>query len=334
MTLQISRYSPPASFEKIATRPQVASIGLQTKDTLHFQGDQTQTNPPVPFAERVIRIAVAGFYTLVSALFTVVPKPAKAWLESKMLFYPTEPIALTQKQKEHEIYFDTPSGTRLHGLYFKAQPNQPTLVFFNGNAGDLSVGLSVSRDAGWLKEGYGLMVYDYPGYGQSQGKPSEASFYESAQAAVDYLKAQGVSPQNQVAIGWSIGGGVAIDTATKNQLKGLVVGSSFKSIPAVFDDTRKALGVPEWLFPVSAKITQRFDSIAKINQVTCPTLFLHGEDDVIVPASHTKALQEKSGNKTAQQITYPHAGHDDILGRSDVLEDISTFIRQLEASSS
>ncbi len=129
-----------------------------------------------------------------------------------------------------------------------------------------------------------VLTFDYRGYGDSTGKPSEAGFYCDADTAYDYLiKGLGVSPARMVLVAHSLGTGVAIDLATRSEVGGVIVDGAFDSIPAC-----GAVRYP-WL-PVGWIARNRFDSVGKISRVTVPKLFLHGEFDESIPIERGRAV--------------------------------------------
>ena len=129
-----------------------------------------------------------------------------------------------------------------------------------------------------------LLVFDYRGYGKSEGKPSEKGILLDARAARDWLAAKaGIAPSDVVLMGQSLGGGVAVDLAAKDGARGLVLASTFTSLP----DAAK-WHMP-WL-PVKTLMTMRLDSLQKIKNYEGPLLLSHGDADEMVPYEQGLAL--------------------------------------------
>lgn len=162
-------------------------------------------------------------------------------------------------------------------------PDAPVLLYLHGARWNLTG--SVTRIPRWQKMGFAVLAIDYRGFGKSEGEmPSEASVYEDAQAAWDYLKT--IAPNSRHYLhGHSLGGAVAIEMARRNpDASGLILEATFTSIPAMLKEMK-------WGFlPVGFLITQRFDSIAKMHDVKVPTLFVHGTNDSVVPAHMSQQL--------------------------------------------
>ena len=137
------------------------------------------------------------------------------------------------------------------------------------------------------------------------GFPSEATVYQDAQTALDYLvKKRQISLNKIVVYGHSLGGAIAINLASQNpKIAGVVVSSSFTSIQQV--------AAQDWkfrLFPIEWILTQKFDSVKKVRSLKIPSLFIHGVDDELIPVSIGKALYE-AAPQPKQLLLIPHAGH-------------------------
>jgi fermentation-respiration switch protein FrsA (DUF1100 family) len=151
-----------------------------------------------------------------------------------------------------------------------------TLWFFHGNAeslGDLEPFLRALRDAG-----YAVFAFDYPGYGQSTGKPSEKTVYASARAARNYLRTvANVPPERTILFGRSLGGGPAVQMATEERNAGLVLQSTFVSAFRV---------VTRWrLLPFD-----QYANLGKIAKANCPVLVMHGKADEVIAFHHGEKL--------------------------------------------
>lgn len=132
--------------------------------------------------------------------------------------------------------------------------------------------------------GLGIVAFDYRGYGESGGSPSEAGIYRDADAALAWLTSQrGVAPSQVVLYGHSFGSAVAIDLASRASVGALIVDGAFRSIPASGSERYP------WL-PVDWLARNRFDSLGKIARVSCPKLFLHGLYDETNRVADSRAL--------------------------------------------
>lgn len=201
------------------------------------------------------------------------------WLET-LLIFPTwqippgdwQPVGLDQE----EVEFQAEDGTRLHGWYFEHARPQAHVLYCHGNGEDVShLGEYMQR----LRDEFSasLFVFDYRGYGKSEGKPHEAGVLSDARAAQQWLAQRaGIAPSDVVLWGRSIGGAVAVHAAVDKGARGIIVERAFSSLPEV-----AATHYP-WL-PVRRFMRNRFDARAKIRHYSGPLLQSHGTADEIVP---------------------------------------------------
>lgn len=181
-----------------------------------------------------------------------------------------------------EIWVESSLGDQVHGLYWPAPPGRPTILFFHGNAQSVYEWAFIREDFESVSSG--LFLIDYPGYGKSTGKPSEASLYAAGEATWEWLVAAGVAPSDIIVFGKSLGGGVATEVSRGKSPGGLVLESTFKSIPSV----AKIL-LP--MLPSKALFKkERYESIEKMKDIHCPVLIIHGSMDSLIPVDEGQAL--------------------------------------------
>jgi fermentation-respiration switch protein FrsA (DUF1100 family) len=168
------------------------------------------------------------------------------------------------------------SGVKLHGWWLPHPTSDRTLYILHGNAGNLShrgatmVGLRDILDTA-------VFIIDYPGYGKSAGSPSEAGCCEAATAGYDWLtQTQNRDPKRLVLYGESLGGGVAVDLASRKPNGALVLLKTFTSLPDV------AQGRFPWL-PVRYLMRNKLPSIDRIGEVKSPIFIAHGDVDSVIP---------------------------------------------------
>lgn len=175
-----------------------------------------------------------------------------------------------------------------------------------------------------------MLVIDYRGFGETydEEQPSEVKVYEDALAALKYLKEDRCIAPNKIFLyGHSLGGAVAIELATKsdsNDTAGLILESTFTSIQEM--SARRYYGLLK-LFPVSLLLTERFDSLSKINAVKLPILFIHGMEDKKVPFEMTECLHETSG-RSNMPCLIPGAGHENCgsIGKVQYRKSLDEFV--------
>lgn len=174
---------------------------------------------------------------------------------------------------------------RVHAWWIPApEAGKPALLYLHGSRWSMSNNLfRIARLRGM---GFSVLAIDYRGFGKSDGDlPSEAQAYADAQAAWELLRAREPDPGRRFVYGHSLGGAVAIELATKNgDVAGLIVESTFTSMR----DMAAAMGYGG--LPLGAVLTQRFDSLDKVGQLTAPVLFVHGTSDRFVPAEMSERL--------------------------------------------
>jgi len=208
------------------------------------------------------------------------------YVESKSVFFPTASIAVTPAEVGLQFVdarFSSKDHVQLHGWLIPTNYGSPTLLFFHGNGGNIADRLFKINN--FYKIGANVFIIDYRGYGLSEGKPSEAGIYKDAEAAFDYLLTRKeIDPKKIVAYGASLGGAVAVDLATKRDLAGLIIDSSFNNAASMAK--RIMPFVPSFLFKT------KLDSAKKIKNMTIPKLFIHSKEDEIVPFELGRKLYE------------------------------------------
>jgi fermentation-respiration switch protein FrsA (DUF1100 family) len=198
--------------------------------------------------------------------------------QSGMVFFPTKPLAANPRDwglDYEDVTLTTDDGVGLHGWLIPAPSSRRTLLFFHGNAGNISHrGDSIAI---FHRLGLDVLIVDYRGYGLSGGAPSERGLDRDAHAAWRLLtQERGVSADNIVIFGRSLGGVVAARLAAKIRPAGLIL----ESTPSSARDAAHAL------FPLlSHLVLLRFDLDAAeaVRHAVCPVLVLHSPDDEIIP---------------------------------------------------
>ncbi len=243
-------------------------------------------------------------------------------LENIIIFYPDK--ALDDRPSNwdlsyRDIKFLTPDGQKLHGWFFPASGKPPVLLFCHGNAGNISHRIENIKFL--VKRDISVFIFDYRGYGQSSGRPSEKGIYIDGIAAYDYLtEIEKISPNRIVIFGRSIGSAVAIELALKRKVRCLIIESTFTSTK----DMAKTI-FP--FFIVSPFLPHHYNNIIKIGYVSAPKLIIHGNNDKIVPFTMGEKLFAKAtGPKTFLPLN--GAGHNDtyIIGGEGYFDALVNFI--------
>jgi len=226
-------------------------------------------------------------------------------LQAKLIFYPgklARDYRFNLGQNGEEVFLKTKDGEEINALFYSGD-KEDVILYFHGNAGDLSGWQLVADD--FTNVGYNILLIDYRGYGKSTGTITEDGFYEDAETAYQFLiKNKGFQPEHIIIYGRSIGTGVAVELASKHKTKGLILESPYISL------TKLASQKMPLLLP-SLFLKYRFDNMGKINSVKSPVLFVHGENDTLIPVSHTHKLYEHFSGKK-KKIIIEEGTHNDL----------------------
>lgn len=227
----------------------------------------------------MLRVAVLLLAILAFGLFA----RQTGLLDRQLIFFPAREITTTPASvglDYDDVFFTASDGVRLHGWFVPGEGDL-TLLWFHGNAGNIS-----NRVENLLllheRLGVNVFIFDYRGYGRSEGSPSEQGMYLDAEAALDYLRSrQDVDVENRLALfGRSVGAAVAVELATQHPAYAVILESPFTSVRAMARRIYPALAA---LVPVGAVVQSKFDTLSKIEQVRSPVMVLHGDSDDIVP---------------------------------------------------
>ena len=243
----------------------------------------------------------------------LIPSPVCAALEHMFLYFPDTEIVMTPAAialEFEDISFQASDGTKLHGWYLPGEKDKPLILFCHGNAGNISHRIDNLRLFHEL--GLSVFIFDYRGYGQSEGKATEAGTYDDIRGALSWLKTKGWSEQQMIYFGRSLGAAVALQLAIEHPPAGLVLESPFSSIEAIGKHHYPLL----WILAGWA-LEARYDNLAKISQLGAPLLIFHGDEDEIIPQQMGKALFERAP-QPKQFYSIPFAGHNNTYDEGGV----------------
>jgi len=228
------------------------------------------------------------------------------WLENSLLYFPKPYDGGLRWQpgepNVEDAWFQAADGAKLHGWYYHHPNPKAVVLFAHGNAGNVAYWSRVGSQ--WRQDlNVSILVFDYRGYGRSEGSPGEAGLLADGRAARAWLaKRAGVAEHQIVLFGRSIGGGVVVDLATDGA-RGLILERTFTSIPDA------AASHFPWL-PVRLVMRNRFDSLAKIKNYHGPLLMSHGDADTVVPMQLGRQLFE-AANDPKEWIMVAGGEHND-----------------------
>ena len=203
-------------------------------------------------------------------------------MESSLIYFPSRAIAADPSSVGlpfRDVHFTAADGVKLHGWLIPGR-TPTTLLYSHGNAGNVGDRVAIARLlAGQL--GVGLFLYDYRGFGRSEGAPSEAGLVQDAIGARAALLREGVASEYIVYYGRSLGAAVTVDLALAHPPRGVVLESPFASVRAMANTVVPGGG---YLFRT------RWDSLSKMPRLRAPLLVLHGDADEVVPYAQGRAV--------------------------------------------
>ena len=233
----------------------------------------------------VLQLGILAAIPGCAALGTYSPT---ASLEARGIFQPAKFPAGEWSQTAvlaQDAHFTAADGTKLHGWYVAHDQPKGHALLLHGNAGNVTLLAETLRTLN-RRHKLAVLAPDYRGFGKSDGKPSEQGLYQDARAARKWLAdKEQIAESDVILMGVSLGGGVAVELAAHDGARGLVLASTFTSLPAAAQSR-----VP-WL-PMGLVLSTRMDSLSKIKDYHGPLLISHGEADEVVPFSHGQALFE------------------------------------------
>jgi len=217
-----------------------------------------------------------------------------------------------------DVVFKTSDGLLLHGWYVSTDQERGVVLFFHGNAGNISHRLDSIAIFHGL--GFPVFIIDYRGYGRSEGKTDEQGTYRDAEAAwLHLIEDRGIDPGKIIIFGRSVGASIAAWLASRTNPAALIIESAFTSAP---DLGRHHY----WFLPVRALARIRYDTQSYIERVSAPTLVVHSADDEIVPFVNGKKLFARAREPKA--FVEIHGGHNDgfIVSRALYTEALGKFL--------
>jgi len=207
--------------------------------------------------------------------------------EHRQVYYPSRilessPAALGMRSED--VFIPVENGQSINAWYFPATTRSTAtdgcvFLYCHGNAGNIGDRLGMTQSL--LQAGASVLQYDYRGYGRSAGEPGEENTQRDAQAAFRWLVDRGFPARRIIAYGESLGGGVASELAIREQIGGLVLHSTFTSIPDLGSE------LFPWL-PVRLAGSIRYDTLSKLPRIRVPVLVLHSRSDDLIRYRHAE----------------------------------------------
>lgn len=224
------------------------------------------------------------------------------FFQDKLVYFPDRQIEATPKLiglAYEPVTLSTEDGLRLSAWFVPVEPARGVLLFCHGNAVNISHLLDSVQI--FYRLGLSTLVFDYRGYGQSEGTPSEQGTYQDAEAAWRYLvEQQGIELNRIIIYGHSLGGSVASWLGSQHPSAALVIDSSFTSVADV------GAAVYRYL-PVRLLSRFQYNTRENLQKVRSPVLIIHSREDELIPYSHGLELFRSAPDpKAFLEITGDH----------------------------
>jgi uncharacterized protein len=246
------------------------------------------------------------------------------FFQGRLVFHPRKEIISTPADLGldfEKIKCVIPGKPAITGWYLNQENTQKTLLYCHGNAGNLSTHLD--HIAAIYKTGVNVFIFDYQGFGETPGKPTEANTYKDALTAYEYLtQVKKITPKNIILYGHSLGGAIASKIATKVETKGLILEGTFTDI--------NELGAELYPYlPVKKLSKVNYNSIKNIKSITVPILIIHSIDDEVIPYKYGQELFKAAPEP--KSFLEVEGRHDEtyIVSRYKYRDGISAFINSL-----
>jgi len=244
--------------------------------------------------------------------------------QSYLIYFPDKTLVMNPGQigiSYEKIFLHTSDHVKIHSWYMFAENPKGTILFCHGNAGNISHRFESIQI--FYQLGLNVFIFDYRGFGKSDGKPDEEGTYKDAEAAWDYLiNEKKISPDKIIIFGRSLGSAVAAWLAKEKQPAAVILESSFTSVP---DMAAK-------IYPfLPVRLLSKFDYPTKeyVAQIRSPKLFIHSKGDELIPFSHGQKNFELAAEP--KQFLEIHGSHNDGFVRSANLyqNGLENFINEV-----
>ena len=267
----------------------------------------------------VLVMILAGIYLLIVV--------ATYLFQSRLIYmpeYPTRKLVSTPEwlgMSYQNVTIKTEDNVTLHAWFVPAKNAKKTLLFFHGNAGNISHRLQSIRIFHDL--GLSVFIIDYRGYGESKGKTSEMGTYRDARAAWNYLvSTRGIGEKNIIIFGRSLGAAIAAQLAA-NIMPGAII------LESAFSSAVEMARTVYWYLPVRLLARIHYPTASFVARVSCPVLVIHSKQDEIVPYEHGRQIFDAAPEP--KQFLELRGGHNDgfSVSQRDYVAGINDFLAYL-----
>lgn len=263
-------------------------------------------------------VLASAYVTLIALIYA---------FQSHLVYFPSTNMNISPKTVglEYEsIIFESNDKTKLHAWYIPKKDVKTTLFFLHGNAGNISHRLDSIKLFNSL--GMNVFIFDYRGYGKSEGSANEQNTYDDARSAWDYLlKNKNVKAEDIIIFGRSLGGAIAANLGSTLKPKGIILESTFTTAKEFTSDVYPF--VPEF------SIHFKYETTKYLKDINYPILVVHGEDDNIIPFKHGQAVFKNANEpKTFIKIRGDH-NYGFLQSKDIYLDALKNFLQELDRRS-
>lgn len=241
------------------------------------------------------------------------------FMQDMFIYYPTK-YHVSPEEADlwafEEKSITAADGTELRVWYAKGYNSQPAILFFHGNAWQNSA--FAEQLMPLVDDGYTVLMMEYRGFGDSEGKLSQETMYSDVVTAFDWLKEQGA--EKVVATGYSLGCAAAISLAHQRNVDGLILTAPFASL-------YKLVGEKPVPF-AQLVLKDYYPSEELIKTTQMPTLVVHGKKDRLIPYRHGKIIYNASGTEDKSLVLLDEANHHSIYYRGENMPYLQAWLRE------
>ena len=245
------------------------------------------------------------------------------WFEHRQVYVPSRVMeTCTLDWPREDVQLSARDGCQLHGWFFPAEKgalrSDLALLLMHGNVGNICTRLEFYE--AWLSLGLNVFAFDYRGYGCSKGIPSEEGTYQDAEAAHAWLVAHGFAPKKIIALGKSLGGGIASELALRTEVGALILQSTFTNIADAGADLFPFL-------PVRWVNTIKYDTLSKLPKIHVPVMVIHSRADKTI--RFRNAERNYAAANTPKLFWEIQGGHVGVLDadRAHYLHGLEKFLQ-------
>ena len=224
----------------------------------------------------------------------------------------------TVQFKYKEVYIESEKDIKLKSWYSYLNSNKKTILFFHGNAGEL--GARTYKLNKFNDLDLNFLIISWRGFSGNNGKPTEQGLYKDAQKAVEWLEKKGINKKDIILYGESLGTGIAVELATKNEYSGIILESPYTSM---IDMGKRFYP----FLPISVLQKDKYNSLKKLSMIKSPILVLHGKSDTLVPFYMGKKIYDAANEP--KYYYFPDHDNHMMTYDQDMLRTLSNFVNKI-----